>query len=81
MLEIKTTNLAVISMKPIDIIIISLVSLFALCLLIYFIIRIKNHKGLSDCPKKDDLKIYMKVYKHNKKKEEKKKQKELKKSK
>lgn len=58
-------------MNTIDIILISLVSLITATLLIYFYIRIKNKKGLQDCPNKDDLKIMMKVYKHNKKKKEK----------
>ena len=59
-------------MNIVDIILISIVSLITLALLIYFYFRIKNKKGLQDCPNKDDLKIMMKVYKHNKKKKEKK---------
>ena len=62
-------------MNVIDIVIITLISFITLGLIVYFAYRLKNKKGLEDCPNKDDLKIMMKVYKHNKKKKLKKQQK------
>lgn len=65
-------------MNVIDIVLITLISVITLGLMVYFFYRLKNKKGLEDCPNKDDLKIMMKVYKHNKKKKLKKQQKAMK---
>lgn len=65
-------------MSVIDIVLLTLISFITLGLIVYFAYRLKNKKGLEDCPNKDDLKIMMKVYKHNKKKKLKKQQKAMK---